>query len=91
MVGTVYLGFKYLSHFQLRLWDANLTIDLFPRTDENSGTVSLNRQPPKNHFRPIPENGKTEKYIPDINLMLSFHVECVVLMQRCGQKFWFYT
>jgi hypothetical protein len=27
-------------------------------------------------------HGKTEKYMPDIKLMLSFHVETVVLMSR---------
>lgn len=27
----------------------------------------------KNHYRPIPANGKSAEHIPDINLMLSFH------------------
>ena len=36
----------------------------------------------KNHYRPIPQNEKIVKHIPDINLMLSFHVETVVLLSQ---------
>lgn len=43
-------------------------MDLFPRTDKSCGL--------------IPENGYNENYTQDINLMLSFHVETVVLMSR---------
>jgi hypothetical protein len=46
------------------------TVDLFPLTDNTR----------KNHARPIPANGQNEKYRPDIKVMLSFHVETVVLM-----------
>jgi hypothetical protein len=43
-------------------------VDMFPQTDKTSG--------------PIPANGQNEKYRPDIEVSLSFHVECVVLMSR---------
>ena len=36
----------------------------------------------KNHYRPIPSHGKSAKHTPDINLMLSFHVETVVLLSH---------
>jgi hypothetical protein len=42
-------------------------VDLFPRTDNTY----------KNHTRPIPAKAENEKYIPDIKMMLSFHVECM--------------
>ena len=47
------------------------TIDLFPRTEH----------PHKNHYWPIPTDGENEKYIPDIKVSLSFHVETVVLLK----------
>lgn len=34
------------------------------------------------YHRPIPLYGKSTKHIPDINLMLSFHVETVVLLSQ---------
>jgi len=48
------------------------TVDLFPLTDNTR----------KNHARPIPANGENQKYRPDIEVSLSFHVETVVLMSR---------
>jgi hypothetical protein len=45
-------------------------VDLFPRTDNTY----------KNHTRPIPAKAENEKYIPDIKMMLSFHVESVARM-----------
>ena len=46
------------------------TVDLFPRTEITH----------KNHARPIPANGQSEKYRPDIGVSLSFHVESIILM-----------
>jgi hypothetical protein len=46
------------------------------------GPVPSNRTPHKNHARPIPANEQNEKYRPDIEVSLSFHVETVVLMSR---------
>ena len=46
------------------------TVELFPRTEITH----------KNHARPIPANGQIKNYIPDIYLMLSFHVETVCLL-----------
>ena len=48
------------------------TVDLFPLTDNTR----------KNHARPIPANEQNEKYRPDIEVSLSFHVETVVLMPK---------
>jgi hypothetical protein len=50
--------------------EPTITVDLFPRTEITH----------KNHARPISANGQNEKYSPDIEVSLSFHVECVVLM-----------
>lgn len=47
-------------------------VDLFPRTATT----------PINYARPVPLHGKSAKHIPDINLMLSFHVETVVLLSQ---------
>jgi len=41
-------------------------VDMFPQTDKTSG--------------PIPANGQNEKYRPDIEVSLSFHVETVCLL-----------
>jgi hypothetical protein len=35
---------------------------------------------------PILVNGKNEKYIPEIKVSLSFHVESLVLMTRVNEK-----
>ena len=43
-------------------------MDMFPQTDKTSG--------------PIPANGQNEKYRPDIEVSLSFHVECVCLLEK---------
>jgi len=51
-------------------------VDLFPRTDNTY----------KNHTRPIPAKAENEKYIPDIKMMLSFHVETVVLITRYNRQ-----
>ena len=50
------------------------TVDLFPLTDNTR----------KNHARPIPANEQNEKYRPDIEVSLSFHVEAAILMTYCG-------
>lgn len=61
--------FKPLSTYSREL---TKTIDLFPRTDNTH----------KNYARPIPANVKSEKHRPDIEMMLSFHVECVALLNK---------
>ena len=48
------------------------TVDLFPRTDNTH----------KNHVRPISANEQNEKYRPDIEVSLSFHVETVCLLSK---------
>jgi hypothetical protein len=52
------------------------TVDLFPRTDNTH----------KNHVRPISANEQNEKYRPDIEVSLSFHVECIVQIKRAGSR-----
>ena len=47
-------------------------MDIFPRTEIIH----------KSHHRPIPENDKSAKKIPDINLMLSFHLVCLLPVDR---------
>ena len=53
------------------------SVELFPRTDNTH----------KIHYWPIPANEQNEKYRPDIEVSLSFHVETVVWMSRT--KEWF--
>ena len=48
------------------------TIDLFPRTEIIQ----------TNYARPVPLHGKLAKNIPDINLMLSCHVETAALIVK---------
>lgn len=52
------------------------TVDLFPLTDNTR----------KNHARPIPANEQNEKYRPDIEVSLSFHVETIVSLQNDAEK-----
>ena len=52
------------------------TVELFPRTEITH----------KNHARPISANGQNEKYRPDIEVSLSFHVESIILMTNSGLK-----
>lgn len=52
------------SHEQIK------AVELFPRTDSTHQI----------QYRPISANGQNEKYRPDIEMMLSFHVETVVTM-----------
>jgi len=51
-------------------------VDLFPRTDNTH----------KNHARPIPANEQNEKHRPDIEVSLSFHVECIIMMTYSAKK-----